>query len=94
VAIGRTFAAIKDYQLDGNKEMVALGTMNIVGSMTSCYVTTGSSTHFLPNRDSSKLSEKSSAQTHTLDFFQVLSHVLRLTSWLVAKLLYPMWLCQ
>ena len=44
VAIGRTFAAIKDYQLDGNKEMVALGTMNIVGSMTSCYVTTGSST--------------------------------------------------
>uniref|UniRef100_A0ACD6AEX5 Uncharacterized protein n=1 Tax=Avena sativa TaxID=4498 RepID=A0ACD6AEX5_AVESA len=42
VAIGRTFAAIKDYQLDGNKEMVALGTMNIVGSMASCYVTTGS----------------------------------------------------
>lgn len=42
VAIGRTFAAMKDYQLDGNKEMVALGTMNIVGSMTSCYVTTGS----------------------------------------------------
>ena len=46
VAIGRTFAAMKDYQLDGNKEMVALGTMNIVGSMTSCYVTTGSSTLF------------------------------------------------
>ncbi|KAG8087125.1 hypothetical protein GUJ93_ZPchr0010g9825 [Zizania palustris] len=42
VAIGRTFAALKDYQLDGNKEMVALGTMNIVGSMTSCYVATGS----------------------------------------------------
>ncbi|GJN16289.1 hypothetical protein PR202_gb03340 [Eleusine coracana subsp. coracana] len=42
VAIGRTFAALKDYQLDGNKEMVALGTMNVVGSMTSCYVTTGS----------------------------------------------------
>jgi len=41
VAIGRTFAAVKGYQLDGNKEMVALGTMNIVGSMTSCYVTTG-----------------------------------------------------
>ncbi|KAL8172431.1 hypothetical protein V2J09_024235 [Rumex salicifolius] len=41
-AIGRTFAALKDYQIDGNKEMVALGTMNIVGSMTSCYVTTGS----------------------------------------------------
>ncbi|WMV42779.1 hypothetical protein MTR67_036164 [Solanum verrucosum] len=42
VAIGRTFAAMKDYSLDGNKEMVALGTMNIVGSMTSCYVATGS----------------------------------------------------
>uniref|UniRef100_A0A175YFK5 SLC26A/SulP transporter domain-containing protein n=1 Tax=Daucus carota subsp. sativus TaxID=79200 RepID=A0A175YFK5_DAUCS len=41
VAIGRTFAAMKDYQIDGNKEMVALGTMNIVGSMTSCYVATG-----------------------------------------------------
>ncbi|KAI6687698.1 hypothetical protein NL676_024526 [Syzygium grande] len=42
IAIGRTFAAMKDYQLDGNKEMVALGTMNVVGSMTSCYVATGS----------------------------------------------------
>ncbi|KAH7656261.1 sulfate transporter 1 high-affinity protein [Dioscorea alata] len=42
IAIGRTFAGMKDYQLDGNKEMVALGTMNVVGSMTSCYVTTGS----------------------------------------------------
>ncbi|MBA0566122.1 hypothetical protein Golob_010967, partial [Gossypium lobatum] len=41
-AIGRTFAAMKDYQIDGNKEMVALGTMNIVGSMTSCYIATGS----------------------------------------------------
>ncbi|GJN08786.1 hypothetical protein PR202_ga26742 [Eleusine coracana subsp. coracana] len=42
IAIGRTFAAMKDYQIDGNKEMVALGTMNIVGSMTSCYIATGS----------------------------------------------------
>jgi high affinity sulfate transporter 1 len=42
IAIGRTFAAMKDYQIDGNKEMVALGTMNIVGSFTSCYVATGS----------------------------------------------------
>ncbi|KAL2489242.1 Sulfate transporter 1.3 [Forsythia ovata] len=42
VAIGRTFATMKDYQLDGNKEMVALGTMNVVGSLTSCYVATGS----------------------------------------------------
>lgn len=35
---------MKGYQLDGNKEMVALGTMNIVGSMTSCYVATGGET--------------------------------------------------
>lgn len=40
-AIGRTFAAMKDYQIDGNKEMVALGVMNVAGSMTSCYVATG-----------------------------------------------------
>lgn len=42
IAIGRTFASMKDYTLDGNKEMVALGAMNVVGSMTSCYVATGS----------------------------------------------------
>ncbi|KAJ1434948.1 sulfate anion transporter, conserved site [Sesbania bispinosa] len=42
VAIGRTFAAMKDYAIDGNKEMVAMGTMNIIGSLTSCYVATGS----------------------------------------------------
>ncbi|KAE8786846.1 putative sulfate transporter 3.3 [Hordeum vulgare] len=41
VAVGRTFASIKDYQVDGNKEMMAIGLMNIVGSCTSCYVTTG-----------------------------------------------------
>ncbi|GJT50666.1 sulfate transporter 1.3 [Tanacetum coccineum] len=29
VAIGRTFASMKDYQVNGNKEMVALRTMNI-----------------------------------------------------------------
>ena len=45
MAIGRTFAAMKDYQLDGNKEMVALGAMNVVGSMTSCYIATGVKKH-------------------------------------------------
>ena len=44
-AIGRTFAAMKDYQIDGNKEMVALGVMNVAGSMTSCYVATGEVLH-------------------------------------------------
>ncbi|KAG6546359.1 hypothetical protein Mapa_012400 [Marchantia paleacea] len=42
VAIGRTFAAMKAYHIDGNKEMLAIGTMNIAGSWTSCYVATGS----------------------------------------------------
>ncbi|CDP00782.1 unnamed protein product [Coffea canephora] len=41
IAVGRTFAALKNYQVDGNKEMIAIGVMNIVGSSTSCYVTTG-----------------------------------------------------
>ncbi|CAM8956453.1 unnamed protein product [Rhodiola kirilowii] len=41
IAVGRTFAALKNYKVDGNKEMMAIGLMNIVGSSTSCYVTTG-----------------------------------------------------
>lgn len=41
IAVGRTFAALKKYQVDGNKEMIAIGLMNVVGSSTSCYVTTG-----------------------------------------------------
>ncbi|KAG6764270.1 hypothetical protein POTOM_031732 [Populus tomentosa] len=42
IAVGRTFAALKNYQVDGNKEMMAIGLMNVIGSATSCYVTTGS----------------------------------------------------
>ncbi|KAG0562644.1 hypothetical protein KC19_9G162200 [Ceratodon purpureus] len=42
VAIGRTFAALRDYHIDGNKEMIAFGVMNLCGSVTSCYVATGS----------------------------------------------------
>ncbi|KAK2978563.1 hypothetical protein RJ640_006682 [Escallonia rubra] len=42
IAVGQTFASIKGYRLDGNKEMVAMGCMNIVGSLTSCYAATGS----------------------------------------------------
>ncbi|KAL5574673.1 hypothetical protein UlMin_018098 [Ulmus minor] len=42
VAVGRTFAALQNYQVDGNKEMIAIGIMNIAGSCSSCYVTTGS----------------------------------------------------
>nr|GEX10194.1 low affinity sulfate transporter 3-like [Tanacetum cinerariifolium] len=42
VAVGRSFASIKGYNLDGNKEMLAMGCMNLAGSMSSCYVSTGS----------------------------------------------------
>ncbi|KAK9102203.1 hypothetical protein Sjap_019457 [Stephania japonica] len=42
IAVGRTFASMNNYQVDGNKEMLAIGVMNMVGSCTSCYVTTGS----------------------------------------------------
>ncbi|PON65296.1 Low affinity sulfate transporter [Parasponia andersonii] len=41
-AVGRSFASMKVYHLDANREMVALGLMNILGSLTSCYVATGS----------------------------------------------------
>ncbi|KAJ4761239.1 sulfate transporter 1 [Rhynchospora pubera] len=41
VAVGRAFASLNGYHIDGNKEMMAIGLMNIVGSCTSCYVTTG-----------------------------------------------------
>ncbi|KAL6559866.1 putative sulfate transporter 3.4 [Orobanche gracilis] len=42
IAVGRTFASLKNYQVDGNKEMIAIGLMNMAGSCSSCYVTTGS----------------------------------------------------
>ncbi|RZC75325.1 hypothetical protein C5167_050809 [Papaver somniferum] len=41
IAIARSFATMKHNQIDGNKEMVAFGMMNLVGSFTSCYLTTG-----------------------------------------------------
>eukprot|EP00897_Mesotaenium_endlicherianum_P000038 jgi/Mesen1/10034/ME000073S09314 len=42
VAIGRSFASLGGYHLDGNSELLACGVMNVAGSLTSCYVTTGS----------------------------------------------------
>ncbi|KAI3711631.1 hypothetical protein L1987_70170 [Smallanthus sonchifolius] len=44
IAIGRSFAIMENEQIDGNKEMIAFGLMNIVGSVTSCYLTTGCKT--------------------------------------------------
>ncbi|CAN6456315.1 unnamed protein product [Victoria cruziana] len=41
VAVGRSLATFKQEHIDGNKEMVAFGMMNIIGSFTSCYLTTG-----------------------------------------------------
>ncbi|KAL0414490.1 UNVERIFIED_CONTAM: Sulfate transporter 3.1 [Sesamum radiatum] len=41
LALGRSFAVFKSYHIDGNKEMIAMGMMNIAGSCTSCYLTTG-----------------------------------------------------
>ncbi|XP_010491674.1 PREDICTED: sulfate transporter 2.1 isoform X3 [Camelina sativa] len=42
IAVGRSFAGIKGYRLDGNKEMMAIGFSNVIGSFTSCYAATGS----------------------------------------------------
>lgn len=41
IAVGKSFSSIKGYHIDGNKEMMSMGFMNIVGSLTSCYVATG-----------------------------------------------------
>ncbi|XP_074365203.1 sulfate transporter 3.1-like isoform X2 [Apium graveolens] len=41
IAVGRSFSMFSNYHIDGNKEMIAYGMMNIAGSCTSCYITTG-----------------------------------------------------
>ncbi|KAL1559664.1 Sulfate transporter 3.1 [Salvia divinorum] len=41
IAVGRSFAMLKNYHIDGNKEMIAFGIMNIAGSCSSCYLTSG-----------------------------------------------------
>lgn len=79
VAIGRTFAAMKDYSLDGNKEMVALGTMNILGSFTSCYVATGSFSRSAVNY---------MAGCHTAVSNIVMSGVVALTLLVITPLFY------
>ncbi|TVU48074.1 hypothetical protein EJB05_07697 [Eragrostis curvula] len=42
IAVGRSFASIRGYKVDGNKEMIAMGFSNVAGSLSSCYVATGS----------------------------------------------------
>ncbi|PWA74708.1 sulfate transporter 3,4 [Artemisia annua] len=34
IAVGRTFAALNDYQVDGNKEMITIGLQNMAGSFS------------------------------------------------------------
>ncbi|KAK4583984.1 hypothetical protein RGQ29_021921 [Quercus rubra] len=46
MAIGRSFASLKGYHINANKEMVSLGFMNIIGSMTSFYIATGNNIIF------------------------------------------------
>ncbi|WVZ15826.1 hypothetical protein V8G54_013392, partial [Vigna mungo] len=41
IAIGRSFAVTDNTPHDGNKEMIAFGLMNLFGSFTSCYLTSG-----------------------------------------------------
>ncbi|XP_004296670.1 PREDICTED: sulfate transporter 3.1-like [Fragaria vesca subsp. vesca] len=41
VAVGRSFATVKNYHIDGNKEMIAFGMMNIIGSCVSCFLSAG-----------------------------------------------------
>ncbi|XP_027922362.1 probable sulfate transporter 3.5 [Vigna unguiculata] len=41
IAIGRSFAVLDNSPHDGNKEMIAFGLMNLFGSFTSCYLTSG-----------------------------------------------------
>ncbi|KAF7819838.1 putative sulfate transporter 3.5 [Senna tora] len=41
IAIGRSFAVIDNTPHDGNKEMIAFGLMNLCGSFSSCYLTSG-----------------------------------------------------
>ncbi|PON73324.1 Sulfate transporter [Parasponia andersonii] len=51
IAVGRTFASMQSYHLDGNKEMMAIGAMNVAGSCCSCFVTTGSFSRSAVNYD-------------------------------------------
>ncbi|KAE9460692.1 hypothetical protein C3L33_07471, partial [Rhododendron williamsianum] len=42
IVVCKSFAMSKNYHIDANKEMIAFGMMNILGSFTSCYPTSGS----------------------------------------------------
>ncbi|WVZ59036.1 hypothetical protein U9M48_009244 [Paspalum notatum var. saurae] len=50
-AVAKSFAMAKNYHVDGNKEMIAFGAMNMVGSCTSCYLTAGPFSRSAVNSD-------------------------------------------
>jgi len=50
-AVARSFAMAKNYHVDGNKEMIAFGAMNMAGSCTSCYLTSSPFSRSAVNRD-------------------------------------------
>nr|KYP45221.1 Sulfate transporter 2.1 [Cajanus cajan] len=79
VSVGRSFASMKGYHLDGNKEMVSLGFMNIIGSFTSCYVATGSFSRTVVNF---------SAGCETLASNIVMAIVVMISLQCLTKLLY------
>ncbi|KAK7379455.1 hypothetical protein VNO80_04916 [Phaseolus coccineus] len=51
IAVGRSFASLKGHSIDPNREVVSLGIMNIVGSLTSCYIASGSLSRTAVNYD-------------------------------------------
>ncbi|KAJ1295519.1 hypothetical protein BS78_01G230500 [Paspalum vaginatum] len=62
-AAARSFAMAKNYHVDGNKEMIAFGAINMVGSCTSCYVTAGTFSRSVVNRDAGCRTAASNAVT-------------------------------
>lgn len=51
IAVGRSFASLKGHSIYPNREVVSLGIMNIVGSLTSCYIASGSLSRSAVNYD-------------------------------------------
>ncbi|XP_066315702.1 sulfate transporter 3.1-like [Miscanthus floridulus] len=60
-AVARSFAMAKNYHVDGNKEMIAFGAMNMAGSCTSCYLTASPFSRSAVNRDAGCLTAASNA---------------------------------
>ncbi|KAJ7570536.1 hypothetical protein O6H91_01G124300 [Diphasiastrum complanatum] len=66
IAVGRTFAAKKNNKIDGNKEIVALGIVNLTGSCFSCYISSGAISRSAINFDAGCKTALSNIITATL----------------------------